>query len=89
MEELRFLGIPEGYITGLGRDVPHPKLAHLYKGSFEDPGLPMCYYGWNRGDRYSIWRNNIGERGICKICLKRANKGLDGVECKELEEFLE
>ncbi len=73
--------IPDGYISGLGRDVPHPKLAHLYEGTLADPGLPMCRRGWNRDDgtSYSIWRNNIGERGICLICLKRAMKGLHGV----------
>lgn len=71
-----------GYITGLGRDYPHPKRSHLYKGTFADPGLPMCRYGWNRdsGSSYSIWRGNVGEKGICKLCLKRAAKGLDGVE---------
>jgi hypothetical protein len=78
---LRFLGVPEGYITGLGRDYPHPKLAHLYEGTFNEPGNPMCRRGWNRdnGQAYSIWRNNIGERGICLICLRRAQKGLKGV----------
>lgn len=74
--------VPEGYIIGLGRDNPPPKVAHLYKGEFDDPGLPMCRYGWNRDDgrSYSIWRGNFGERGVCKICLRRAKKGLDGVE---------
>lgn len=81
-EEERMLGVPEGYITGLGRDYPHPKLAHLYKGDFADPGLPMCRRGWNRGeDGYSIWRGNIGKKGICKVCMKRAQAGKDGVEC--------
>ena len=72
-------GVPDGYILGLGRDYPHPKIAHLYKGDFSSPGLPMCKRGWNRGDGYSIWRGNIGERGICLICLRRAKKGLDGI----------
>lgn len=75
----------DGYIAGLGRDYPHPKIAHLYKGDFNDPGLPMCRYGWNRdgGTSYSIWRNNSGANGVCKICLRRARQGLDGVPPNE------
>ena len=73
---------PKGFIIGLGRDYPHPRKSHLYKGTFSDPGLPMCRFGWNRenGTEYSIWRGNIGVDGICKICEKRADKGLEGVE---------
>jgi hypothetical protein len=73
--------IPEGYVVGLGRDVPHPKLSHLYKGSFDDPGWPMCRYGWNRdeGTSYSIWRGNFGDGGVCRICQRRAAAGLDPV----------
>lgn len=41
----------------------------------------MCRYGWNRKQYgYSIWRNNTGQYGHCKICIKRAEAGLDGVE---------
>jgi len=78
---LRFLGVPEGYITGLGRDYPHPKIAHLYEGPIENPGNPMCRRGWNRdeGQSYSIWRNNIGSHGVCQVCVRRAQKGLKGV----------
>ncbi len=73
-------GVPTGYILGLGRDVPHPKTAHLYRGTFADPGLPMCRAGWNRddGQAYSIWRGNMGEDGICGRCLRRAQAGRDG-----------
>jgi hypothetical protein len=72
--------VPDGYILGLGRDHPHPKLAHLYHGDFNEPGLAMCLRGYNRGvDGYSIWRGNVGERGICKTCLRRAGAGLPGV----------
>lgn len=76
--------IPTGYILGLGRDYPHPRIAHLYKGSFGDPGLPMCRYGWNRGggETYSIWRGNMGQDGVCAICLRRARQGLNGVMVK-------
>lgn len=74
-------GTLEGYVHGLGRDIPAPRRSHLYKGDFSDPGLPMCRYGWNRKeDGYSIWRGNVGEDGVCKICWKRAMKGLDGVD---------
>jgi len=74
--------IPDGYIPGLGRDYPHPKKAHLYKGDLSDPGKPMCKRGWNRdsGQSYSIWRGNFGRDGLCETCLKRAKQGLDGVE---------
>ena len=76
--------VPSGYIMGLGRDVPHPRLAHLYKGTNAEPGLPMCRHGWNRdgGESYSIWRGNIGTHGICAICYQRASAGLEGVEAK-------
>ena len=75
-------GVPDGYITGLGRDVPNPPLAHLYKGDFTDPGKPMCRYGWNRDDgtSYSIWRGNVGRKGICRICMRRARAGLPPIE---------
>lgn len=75
---------PKGFVIGLGRDYPYPKIAHLYKGDFASPGLPMCRYGWNRdnGQSYSIWRNNPGTADICKTCLKRAKQGLSGVEPK-------
>lgn len=77
--------LPPGYIAGLGREYPRPKLAHLYKGTFADPGLPMCKRGWNRdgGTSYSIWRGNMGEDGYCKVCLRRARAGLDGVESSD------
>ena len=81
--------LPKGYIAGLGRDYPHPRLAHLYKGDIDDPGLPMCKRGWNRdnGTSYSIWRNNYGRDGICTVCVKRAFKGLDGVKPKEYQDY--
>lgn len=80
--------IPEGYIEGLGRDYPHPRISHLYHGTFADPGLPMCARGWNRenGTSYSIWRGNTGTQGTCSVCLKRARKGLGGVPAKKATE---
>ena len=65
-------------------------VTHLYKGSFSEPGFPMCNRGWQRKQydkngkiddyEYSIFRNNISNKGICKICLKRANSGLKPIE---------
>lgn len=81
-------GVPDGYIPGLGRDVPHPRLSHLYAGTLHEPGNPMCARGWNRddGQSYSIWRNNVGHGGICKTCLRRAQKGLGGVSARSCDE---
>jgi hypothetical protein len=79
--------IPDGYICGLPRNLPDPQIAHLYKGDFADPGLPMCKRGWCRdeGESYSIFRGNVGPKGICKICMRRARQGLDGVPSKSGE----
>lgn len=62
------------------------KRAHLYTGTFQNPDLPMCRYGWTDGyDKdgrargYSIFRGNHGELGFCKICMKRARRGLAGI----------
>ena len=75
------LKIPKGYILGLGRDVPPPRLAHLYQGTFSSPGNPMCAWGWNRsnGHSYSIFRGHEGVGGVCKICWRRAKAGKNGV----------
>lgn len=75
--------IPEGYIAGLRR-WPEAKIAHLYKGSFQEPGLPMCLRGWTNPDRggYSIFRN-LPYQPVCEICLRRARKGLEGVESRD------
>jgi hypothetical protein len=63
-------------LTGLGRDYPHPRVAHLYEGQFGNEGDPLCRYGWNRddGESYSIWRGNVGRDGICNFCVKKAQK---------------
>jgi hypothetical protein len=71
------------YVTGMGRNTGEEKLkTHLYRGTMDNPGLPMCRRGWNRsdGERYSIFRNNVSNAGICKTCLARAEKKLPGVE---------
>jgi hypothetical protein len=80
------MGIPDGYVIGLGRDLPHEqtKRAHLYKGTHADPGDPMCARGWNRDDgtAYSIWRGQVGQHGICRVCLRRAHEGRDPIPAK-------
>jgi hypothetical protein len=77
--------IPDGYIPGQDRvrgHQPDERMTHLYHGDFNDPGLPMCPKGWNgyEGREYSIWRNRIGPKGVCRTCLNRARKGLPGVK---------
>lgn len=69
--------IPDGYISGLSRRRENPRIAHLYKGDFSDPGQPMCRNGYEKAGDFSIWRNNIGPDGICKVCLRRAHANLD------------
>ena len=74
------------YVTGMGRNEGEDNLVtHLYEGSYESPGSPMCRFGWNRsnGAAYSIFRNNISNKGICKTCQKRAEKGLPSVPAVE------
>lgn len=73
----------EGYITGQDRN-DDSLVAHLYTGAFDNPGLPMCVRGWNRSDGqgYSIFRNIVGDAGICKVCIRRAMKGLPAVESR-------
>lgn len=72
-------------ITGMDRCTRGDRLVtHLYDGTFTNPGLPMCKRGWNRGaDGYSIFRNNISRRGVCKVCERRAREGRKGVPCPE------
>lgn len=84
MNFINFHQVPEGYITGLDRN-NQDTVAHLYEGTFDEPGNPMCRRGWNRrdGHGFSIFRNNVGRKGICKVCMRRALKGLKGVEAKE------
>lgn len=76
----------DGYITGVGRspEEARNRVTHLYEGPFHDPGRPLCRRGWNRDDGrgYSIWRNNVSEKGICKVCQRRADAGLPGVDAK-------
>lgn len=74
-----------GVITGQSRDTDdNHKVTHLYKGTFDDPGWPMCKRGWNRedGTEYSIWRNNVSKGGICQICLRRTLAGKNPIPPK-------
>ena len=68
------------YVTGLDRNDQH-LVAHLYRGTFNNVGDPMCLRGWNRsdGEGWSIFRNNVGSAGICKVCLRRAHQKLNPV----------
>jgi hypothetical protein len=72
------------YVFGLSREARSERLvSHLYRGNFQHPGLPMCPRGWNRdgGTAYSIWRGQSG-RGICAVCVKRAEKKLAPIPAK-------
>lgn len=78
--------IPSGYVSGLRR-CPDAKIAHLYKGTFQDPGYPMCLRGWTNPDRsgYSIFRNlHLSDMLlICDVCLRRAREGKEPVDPRE------
>ncbi len=75
--------IPNGYLTGHDRNEDNV-VTHIYKGNFSDPGLPMCVRGWNRssGEGYSIFRGNVGNVGLCKVCVRRTLAGKDGVQSR-------
>lgn len=74
--------VPTGYIAGAHR-LNDNALTHLYIGDFNNVGKPMCNYGYNDPfGGYSILRNRVGKKGLCKKCLDRAKNGLEGVEPK-------
>jgi len=83
------------YIPGMGRNPGEERqVSHLYvEITLPDPDdvrltidtyLPMCQRGWNRsnGASFSIFRGHVAARGVCKICQRRAEAGLPGVESK-------
>ena len=74
------MDLPGGYILGQDRNDMN-LVTHIYKGDFNDPGLPMCVRGWNRsdGEGYSIFRGNVGDVGVCRVCVRRMLQGKDGV----------
>ena len=76
--------LPEGYILGQDRNDMN-LVTHIYKGNFNDPGLPMCVRGWNRssGEGYSIFRGTVGD--VCRICVKRTLDGKNGIPSRERE----
>lgn len=78
------------YVTGVFRgDNGENMVTHLYEGTFQKNGNPMCSRGWQRkyfdengkleNWEYSIFRNNISNAGICKVCMRRAEKGLNPI----------
>ena len=76
--------IPEGFIVGLSRrrvwrdrtgEVQYT-VSHLYKGTISAIGQPMCKRGYEEAGDISIWRGNVGPKGICSVCLRRARKDL-------------
>jgi len=78
------------YVTGVFRgDNGENMVTHLYRGNFANPGHPMCSRGWQRvwyyknGKvkyyEYSIFRNNTSNVGMCKICMRRAELGLESI----------
>jgi hypothetical protein len=79
---------PQGreYVTGLDRStkwggrVGDHMVAHLFDGDFGEPGKPLCRAAYDKWGGWSIWRNNVGAKGICKVCKRRADQGADGVE---------
>lgn len=67
-----------GYVTGVDRsDYPASlnKVTHVYKGSYGELEKSMCKNGMKDGG-FSIFRNNISYKGICKTCLKNTYKEL-------------
>ena len=73
------------YVVGQDRNEPKAA-AHLYIGTFAEPGEPMCVRGWNRsdGEGYSIFRNNWSGP-LCKTCVRRAQEQRDPVPSRHRE----
>lgn len=70
------------YIEAIGRNEGEDKQhSHLYALTEKGDYWPMCIYGWNRsdGESFSILRGHAGRKGLCKICQKRKDKGLDPI----------
>jgi hypothetical protein len=72
------------FIAGMNRAASNPEhlKTHLYDGTFTEPGMPLCQYGYDANGDYSIWRNNVSEAGICTLCRRRAEMGGSGVPFK-------
>ena len=63
------------YVIGQDRN-EDKAVPHLYRGTFNNVGNPMCARGWNRsgGHGYSIFRNTRGIDDVCRVCLRRAEE---------------
>lgn len=74
----------EGYVLGQDRNDMNV-VTHIYKGDFNDPGLPMCARGWNRanGKEYSIFRGNVGNVDVCRVCIRRMCAGKPGIKSRK------
>lgn len=79
------------YITGMFRgDNGRNIVSHLYYGVYSGPMTPMCSGGWQRKYfnskgklidwEFSIFRGNVSPKGTCKICERRAEKGLPPID---------
>ena len=68
----------KGYITGMDRSKNwvDQLVAHIYAGSFNEPEYGLCKWSMTETGYFSIFRNNVGRKGICKICLKKLEKSL-------------
>jgi hypothetical protein len=64
------------YVVGQDRN-DDTIVSHLYRGTFAEPGQPMCLRGWNRsgGEGYSIFRDAVTNNKVCRICMRRAKEG--------------
>ena len=80
----------KNYVVGMFRGDNGENMAtHLYQGTHGNPGNPMCSRGWQRvwydkdgkveHYEYSIFRGNVSEPGICKVCMRRAIAGLEPI----------
>lgn len=66
------------YVSGVCRNEPDARKAHLYALTAAGNYWPMCNHGWNRssGQRFSILRGWGSPKGDCAVCAKRAALGL-------------
>lgn len=68
----------KGFITGMDRSVDYTEglVAHIYRGTFDEPTEGLCAYSMDKDGYFSIFRNNVGRKGVCRICLKKLMKEL-------------
>lgn len=65
----------EFYQSGQDRNDKYA-LTHTY-AMYNGDIWPMCGYGWNRsnGENFSIFRNQPGTEGKCKLCQRNLRTG--------------